>query len=181
MRRCVELLLGAVSFIFSGFKTSETAGGKHRYFGTVYIFWAVHWFSYWCYLPNCLFQINTRYMENKKEHRLKPITENCSFWSSGSLLSLFSSNAGIIQMLGSNESLSKKEIAMTFELTGIILKCWNHWAEKQKLKITNESLKWKSCYFTIFFYYIFSVLCQMCLALKLLRIQKKKGNYLEVS
>lgn len=35
-------------------------------------------------------------------------------------------------MLGSDESISKKEIAMTFELTGTILTCRNNWEENQK-------------------------------------------------
>lgn len=44
-------------------------------------------------------------------------------------------------MLGSNESISKKEIAMTFELTGTILTRRNNWEENQKKrKFTNKSL-----------------------------------------
>lgn len=38
-------------------------------------------------------------------------------------------------MLRSNESISKKEIDMTSELTGAISTCRNHWEEKAKLEI----------------------------------------------
>ena len=38
-------------------------------------------------------------------------------------------------MLRSDESISKKEIAMTLELTGTILTCGNNWEENQNIEI----------------------------------------------
>ena len=99
------------------------------------IFWAAYWFSCWSCSPSYLFQINIKYVENEKEHRLTSIAENCSFWNLCFWLSLFPWNAGIIQMLRSDESISKKEIAMTLVLTGTIPTCGNNWEENQNIEI----------------------------------------------
>lgn len=79
--------------------------------------------------------VSEQFFERSREQEInrgQPLIEKCLLKVRVFLLSPFSFNAGIIQMLGSNDSVNEKEVTVTFKMTGVILTLRNHWEEKHK-------------------------------------------------
>lgn len=66
-----------------------------------------------------------KHVENEKQQQTNETQSNVSLRSLhlkiNVLLSQLSFKAGLIQMLGSNDSVNEKEVTVTFKMTGIIL------------------------------------------------------------